>query len=63
MMSGVIFQPFIGYLLDKSAQSRIDFVPGEYSIFDYQIALTVLPVAMLIATLMKFKMKEAYPKP
>lgn len=45
-----IFQPLVGYLLHLAAQWRIS--PGEpeiYTVADYQWALSVLPIALVIA--------------
>ena len=57
MMSGMIFQPLVGYLLDINGSPD-----GVHSLIDYQYALTVVPICMAVALLITFKMKELYPK-
>jgi MFS family permease len=45
-LGGVIFQPLVGWILD---QGRRQFIHGEYvySIHDYQIALSILPISLI----------------
>jgi MFS family permease len=63
MISGIIFQPLVGLLLDYNASGAIA-ENGEvaYSLADYQYALVSIPVALGIAFVMSFLMKEAFPK-
>ena len=57
MLSGIIFQPLVGHILDLLGHG------GEgHSILEYQYALSVVPIAVLLALLMTFLMKELYPK-
>lgn len=57
-LGGVIFQPLVGKLLDSFGDSGI--VQGEhiYTVMDYQLALSVLPISLLIVTILAFFMKD-----
>jgi MFS family permease len=56
---GIIFQPLVGKLLDFFGDSNI--VAGEhiYTVVDYQIALSILPISLLLVTILAFFMKDA----
>ncbi|MEB3702821.1 MFS transporter [Candidatus Bealeia paramacronuclearis] len=62
MISGVVFQPFIGKLLDLSWQGG--FVDGvrAYSTADFIFAMSTIPLGLLIGTILVFFIKDAYPK-
>lgn len=63
MMSGVIFQPLIGYLLDWNSTTHQEAgCTPSYLSEDYAFALLILPIAMLAAFALTFLMKETYPK-
>ncbi|MGC1183046.1 MFS transporter [Legionella sp.] len=57
-LGGVIFQPLVGKLLDTCGYSRI--IDGEhiYSVIDYQVALSILPISLLLVTILAFFIKE-----
>lgn len=57
-LGGVIFQPLVGKLLDSFGDSHI--IAGEhiYSVVDYQLALSVLPISLLLVTILAFFMKD-----
>jgi MFS family permease len=57
-LGGVIFQPLVGWLLDKFGNGEL--VNGEhvYSVMDYQLALSVLPVSLLLVMGAAFFMKD-----
>lgn len=57
-LGGVIFQPLVGKLLDSFGDSHI--VGGEhiYTVVDYQLALSVLPLSLLLVTILAFFMKD-----
>ena len=56
MLGGVIFQPIIGYLLDKHAATAMS---GRiFSSSDFQYALSILPVAFLVTTLLSLFLRE-----
>lgn len=57
-LGGVIFQPLVGKLLDTFGDSGI--VGGEhiYTVLDYQVALSVLPISLLLVTILVFFIKD-----
>lgn len=63
MMSGVIFQPVVGRLLDLSWNNGPlkDGVP-DYSLTDWRLALITLPLCLLAAFFVTFFIRETYPK-
>lgn len=58
-LGGVIFQPLVGKLLDTFGDSHL--IAGEhvYTVIDYQIALSILPISLLIVVILGFFMKDA----
>ncbi|OJY15593.1 MAG: MFS transporter [Legionella sp. 40-6] len=57
-LGGVVFQPLVGKLLDTFGDSGI--VGGEhiYTVVDYQVALSVLPLSLLLVTILAFFIKD-----
>ncbi len=57
-LGGVIFQPLVGTLLDTFGDSGI--VEGEhiYTVIDYQVALSILPISLLMVTILGFFLKD-----
>ncbi|WP_298624510.1 MFS transporter [uncultured Legionella sp.] len=57
-LGGVIFQPLVGKLLDSFGDSGI--VHGEhiYTVVDYQVALSILPISLLLVTILAFFIKD-----
>lgn len=57
-LGGVIFQPLVGKLLDSFGDVRL--VNGEhiYSVLDYQLALSILPISLLVVAVLAFFMKD-----
>lgn len=57
-LGGVVFQPLVGKLLDTFGDSGI--VGGEhiYTVIDYQVALSVLPISLLMVTILAFFIKD-----
>lgn len=55
---GVIFQPLVGKLLDTFGDSGI--VGGEhiYTVVDYQVALSILPISLMLVTILAFFIKD-----
>ncbi|MGL6036257.1 MAG: MFS transporter, partial [Legionella sp.] len=55
---GVVFQPLVGKLLDTFGDSGI--VGGEhiYTVVDYQVALSILPISLLLVTILAFFIKD-----
>lgn len=63
MLGGVIFQPVVGMLLDWHTTSPLgsNGLP-TYSGIDYQYALSVIPIGVIIAVILSFFLKETYGK-
>ena len=62
MTSGIVFQPFIGQLLDLFWENGYEHGIRLYTKAAYQIALTSLIVALIFATLAAIFIQEAYPE-
>jgi MFS family permease len=60
MLSGVIFQPVVGYLLDYSWDGAMQEGLAHYSMKDYFFALSVLPLSTVLALVCTKFMKETY---
>lgn len=58
-LGGVIFQPLVGKLLDVFGDSHL--VAGEhiYTVVDYQLALSILPLSLLLVMIVAFFLKDA----
>ncbi len=57
-LAGAILQPLVGTLLDTFGDSNI--ISGEhiYTIVDYQIALSILPISLLLVMILGFFIKD-----
>jgi MFS family permease len=57
-LAGVVFQPLVGKLLDTFGDSGI--ISGEhiYTVVDYQVALSILPISLLVVTILAFFIKD-----
>jgi sugar phosphate permease len=63
MISGIIFQPVIGKLLELHWEGALqDSGSPLYTQADYVFALSIIPICVVIATLLGFWMKETYRK-
>ncbi|OJW50325.1 MAG: hypothetical protein BGO67_00140 [Alphaproteobacteria bacterium 41-28] len=62
LLSGVIFQPFIGWLLDIFWEEAYENGIRLYSSAAYQMAITSVIVALLFAVLASLFIREAYPE-
>lgn len=70
MLGAMFLQPLVGHLLDFSLSTHmnnavsselvVNNVQKLYSVDDYQFALSVIPVGILIAALLTFFLKETY---
>lgn len=70
MLGAMLLQPFVGRLLDISAQSHqeatvLQKVTGAiaqpiYTAVDYQFALSIIPIGILMAVFLTFFLKETY---
>jgi len=47
MVSAPVLQPLVGYILDKVSES-----PGIYTLHDYQVALVIIPMALILASIL-----------
>lgn len=60
-LGGVIFQPLVGKLLDTFGDSGIVAGQHVYTVVDYQLALSVLPISLLMITILAFFLKDHRP--
>ena len=70
MLGAMFLQPFVGRLLDFSLASHINVIPIDrlgldkvqyyYTADDYQFALSVIPIGIIIAAILTFFLKETY---
>ncbi|MFY7698131.1 MAG: MFS transporter [Legionella sp.] len=58
-LGGVIFQPLVGTLLDVLSDTQ--FAAGEhvYSVLNYQLALSILPLSLLVVALAAFFINDS----
>ncbi|MDF2867540.1 MAG: phtE [Gammaproteobacteria bacterium] len=62
MLSGVIFQPLIGVMLDKHwTGTKIQGI-HSYNIADFQFALSILPIGLIIACVLTLFLRETHCK-
>ena len=57
-LGGVVFQPLVGKLLDTFVTSSVPGEPAIYTVLDYQLALSVLPISLLLVLILAFFMKD-----
>jgi sugar phosphate permease len=62
MISGVIFQPFIGWLLDYNWRGSYINGVRSYTDSDYRIALSSIIISVVLACLVVFLIEEKYSK-
>ena len=63
MLSGVIFQPLMGWLLDKNWAGSLDSVGARiYSAADYQQAIFAVPVCLLLSWFLLKLCRDTHPK-
>ena len=60
MLGGLIFQPLVGEILDWHWSGLIRHGVHIYQTSDYQFALAVLPIMMLIACVLALTLRETY---
>ena len=66
MIGGVLFQPLIGILLDVLSANHKAVKIGKINVVtsgDFQSALIILPVGILLAIVVMFFIKETHAKP
>jgi MFS family permease len=62
MLSGMVLQPFLGWLLDfKWSGNMLNNIP-YYGVVEYRFALSILPIGMILAFILLFFIKETYAK-
>jgi len=59
-LGGVIFQPLVGKLLDAFGDSGVVLGEHIYTTVDYQLALSVLPISLLMVTILAFFLKDRH---
>ncbi|GGI91897.1 MFS transporter [Legionella impletisoli] len=59
-LGGVIFQPLVGKLLDTFGDGKM--IDGEhiYTVIDYQVALSILPLSLLMVMVVAFFLKDRH---
>lgn len=62
MLSGVIFQPFIGWVLDKAWDGKIDQGLPFYTLANWKLALSSIPICLFIALLLTYFIRETFAK-
>lgn len=71
MLGAMVLQPFVGKLLDFSLSKHMVDVPAQaatsvtklqqlYTADDYQFALSIIPIGIIIAAILTFFLKETY---
>jgi MFS family permease len=60
MMGGFIFQPVVGHLLDLGWGGEITNGIRSYSTLDFTRALSILPIALLIAGILALTIRETF---
>jgi MFS family permease len=70
MLGAMFLQPLVGHLLDYSltkhmggiavTEVAVDNLQRLYSVYDYQFALAILPLGILIAAFLTFFLKETH---
>jgi MFS family permease len=58
-LGGVIFQPLVGKLLDTFENSETVYGEHVYTLLDYQLALSILPLSLLAVMVLAFFLKDA----
>ncbi|MFX8227140.1 hypothetical protein ABTL27_19905, partial [Acinetobacter baumannii] len=60
MLGGVIFQPVIGIILDRLWSGQVENDLRVYSPADYQCAMLILPVALVISAFLTLALRETH---
>lgn len=61
MTTGIVFHPFVGYLLKLNWDGKMVDDTAIYSSFDYRLAMSLIPIALLLAVLILKFIKETHP--
>ena len=62
MFSGMMLQPLVGYILDYIWSGAFENNIPKYSFGEYQIALSILPICLLIGLVLVYFLKETHAK-
>lgn len=62
MLSGVIFQPFIGWVLDKAWDGKIVQGLPFYTLENWKIALSSIPICLFLALFLTYFIRETFAK-
>lgn len=57
-LGGVVFQPMVGKLLDIFSDTPLAGQPHVYHAHDYQIALSILPISLILVIFLAFFLKD-----
>jgi MFS family permease len=60
MLSGAIFQPFFGWVVESHWNHKIVNGVSIYSLEDFNRAMIIMPIAFVIALIIAFFIKETY---
>ncbi len=59
-LGGVIFQPLVGKLLDMFGEKAPEVGEHVYRAVDYQMALSILPISLLLVMIVAFFLKDKH---
>jgi len=62
MLSGVIFQPFIGWILDKAWNGKIEQGLPFYTLENWKLALASIPLCLILALSLTYFIRETFTK-
>ncbi len=62
MLGGMITQPLVGIILDISWKGAMNHGIRSYDSFDYHLALSLIPMGMVVAAILGLFLKESYHK-
>lgn len=60
MLGGVVFQPVVGYILDLTWDGTIVDNVNVYSAHNYTLAISVLPIALIVGALLTLFLRETH---
>lgn len=60
MVSGMLLQPLMSRMLDWAWSGGMQHGIRIYSVHDYRVAMSIMPVAMIISAVLALVMKESY---
>lgn len=60
MIGGMVFTPLVGLIMDFLWTGKMQNGIRVYSLHDFRIALSVIPIMMFLAMLLSFRIKETY---